>query len=89
MEKSNSIVVERSTHYSKKLKDIYCGNCGKKGHVYKKCHYPVMSLGIICVKLDDININNLIQKAKGLVIKSIDIENDERLKIFEAYIDIF
>lgn len=27
---------------------IKCGNCGKKGHVYKDCLCPIMSMGIIC-----------------------------------------
>ena len=30
-------------------KIIYCGNCGKKGHVYKNCYKPIISLGILCV----------------------------------------
>ena len=29
---------------------IYCGNCGKLGHVYKQCLLPIISLGIILVK---------------------------------------
>ena len=36
---------------SNNKKIIYCGNCGKRGHVYKKCFYPIMSLGIICFQL--------------------------------------
>ena len=26
---------------------IYCGNCGKQGHIYKDCDEPIISLGII------------------------------------------
>ena len=26
---------------------IYCGNCGRSGHTYKKCTEPVTSVGII------------------------------------------
>ena len=29
------------------MNNIYCGNCGKKGHMYKQCKEPVTSLGII------------------------------------------
>ena len=25
----------------RETRNIYCGNCGKKGHIYKKCHYPI------------------------------------------------
>ena len=27
-----------------------CANCGLNGHVYKKCHVPITSYGIICVQ---------------------------------------
>ena len=26
---------------------MYCNNCGKKGHMYKDCKYPVTSCGNI------------------------------------------
>src|SRR5271154_5757857 len=29
-----------------------CGNCGKKGHLYKYCSEPITSIGIIGIKLD-------------------------------------
>ena len=29
------------------MNNVYCGNCGKRGHMYKKCKEPVTSLGII------------------------------------------
>lgn len=40
---------------------LYCGNCGNKGHIYKQCHLPIISLGIICVKYP-INLNELLKK---------------------------
>ena len=36
----------------KKKRDIYCGNCGKFGHTYKKCTEATTSLGIILYKLE-------------------------------------
>jgi 8-oxo-dGTP pyrophosphatase MutT (NUDIX family) len=36
----------------KKNKSGYCGNCGKYGHKYKECYDPIISYGIILVKLD-------------------------------------
>ena len=41
-------------------KEIYCGNCGKKGHVYRKCLMPITSLGIICVQFDGLVLNNIL-----------------------------
>lgn len=28
--------------------NIYCNNCGKKGHISRKCNNPITSIGIIC-----------------------------------------
>jgi 8-oxo-dGTP pyrophosphatase MutT (NUDIX family) len=36
----------------KKNKYGYCGNCGKYGHKYKECYEPIISYGIILIKLD-------------------------------------
>ena len=33
-------------------KEHYCGNCGKEGHIYRRCLSPIMSLGIILHKRD-------------------------------------
>jgi 8-oxo-dGTP pyrophosphatase MutT (NUDIX family) len=54
-------------------KNIYCGNCGKKGHIYRNCYKPIISLGIICVKYDNENINDIIKNCK------------KRGKIFNRY----
>lgn len=45
-------------------KNIYCVNCGKKGHKIKNCNFPIISYGIICIKLfinnNFIDISNII-----------------------------
>jgi 8-oxo-dGTP pyrophosphatase MutT (NUDIX family) len=33
--------------------NIYCNNCGIKGHVYKDCLSPILSCGVILCKKDD------------------------------------
>ena len=60
---------------TKKKKDIYCGNCGKKGHVYKKCHFPIISLGVICLKYEGLDFNKIIDTANSIVKKK-SINND-------------
>ena len=36
---------------------IFCCNCGKYGHIYKKCLEPIISIGIINLYISDINID--------------------------------
>lgn len=54
----------------KKKREIVCINCGKVGHIYKKCHLPIISFGLICIKLDGIDLSFLLQ-----ISKDIDNEN--------------
>ena len=35
--------------------NIFCNNCGKSGHLFHHCKYPITSLGIIVFNNDDIN----------------------------------
>lgn len=56
---------------NKKIKLGYCGNCGKFGHKYKKCHDPIISFGIILVKLDNSD------KMSSLDIKNMFDLNDK------------
>ena len=39
--------------------NVYCGNCGKFGHMYKRCTAPITSLGIICFKQNENEIKYL------------------------------
>ena len=39
--------------------NVYCGNCGKFGHMYKRCTAPITSLGIICFKKNENEIKYL------------------------------
>ena len=34
----------------RETRNIYCGNCGKLGHTYRKCKLPITSCGIILYK---------------------------------------
>ena len=37
----------------KRQKRVYCGNCGKIGHIYKHCTDPITSLGIILYRITE------------------------------------
>jgi ADP-ribose pyrophosphatase YjhB (NUDIX family) len=36
--------------YKKRKK--YCNNCGKYGHYFRECKYPITSYGIICIQIN-------------------------------------
>lgn len=50
-----------------KYRNIYCVNCGEKGHVVKDCHGPITSFGIIAFKVVDNNTNQIHDKNSKLV----------------------
>jgi ADP-ribose pyrophosphatase YjhB (NUDIX family) len=50
-----------------KYRNIYCVNCGEKGHVVKDCHGPITSFGIIAFKVVESNTNQIHDKNSTLV----------------------
>lgn len=80
-------------------KYIYCKNCGKTGHNYKKCQEPITSLGIIAIKIDfellnkdfDCNLDEsiLLDLKDNININrynSINFNNIEKCGKFKKYI---
>lgn len=47
---------------------LYCINCGKIGHNSKKCLCPIISIGIVCIKvnMDDLDLNLIINYTKKI-----------------------
>ena len=45
-------------------KIIYCGNCGKIGHSYRRCLSPIISLGVILFKIEDNQLKYLFIQRK-------------------------
>ncbi len=40
-----------------KMNHLFCMNCGKKGHLTKKCNFPVTSIGIIAFHIQGLSIS--------------------------------
>ena len=36
----------------------FCNNCGKLGHTFNKCNYPITSLGIIAFRYSEIELTS-------------------------------
>ncbi len=66
--------------------NMYCMNCGKKGHLTKKCSHPIISLGILCLHIDNFehNINDIISYSKRMQNNYI-FEQDEFVQIHNIY----
>lgn len=57
---------KRSPNKSK-YRNIYCVNCGEKGHVVKDCHGPITSFGIIAFKVIENDTDETYDKNSRLV----------------------
>ena len=66
---NNSInLYSNKENYNNNKDTIYCINCGKNGHISKKCLCPIISIGIICIKINinDIDLNSIISYSKKI-----------------------
>jgi 8-oxo-dGTP pyrophosphatase MutT (NUDIX family) len=73
------------------IKKLYCLNCGKNGHITKKCLCPIISIGIICIKLniDEIELNSIISYSKKIQNKYLfSIDEIHKLKKLKKKIDL-
>ena len=60
LKKYSSSSFNRTAKKQKNYKNIVCINCGEVGHIYKNCPEPIRSYGMICCKLNKINLNYII-----------------------------
>jgi 8-oxo-dGTP pyrophosphatase MutT (NUDIX family) len=74
----------KSFPLKKKKKKLYCSNCGKYGHYYKRCHEPIISLGVILFQID---FKNLIENIEYKNIKE-EIFTKSLENIEDKYINI-
>jgi len=42
----------------------FCNNCGKNGHIFQNCKHPITSIGLICFRMHENNIEYLMIKRK-------------------------
>ena len=42
----------------------FCNNCGKNGHQFNTCKYPITSIGLICFRINDNKIEYIMIKRK-------------------------
>ena len=69
-------------------KKSFCINCGKIGHISKKCLCPIISIGIICIDFENIDINNIISYSKRIQNKYMfSIDEINKLKKLKNIID--
>jgi ADP-ribose pyrophosphatase YjhB (NUDIX family) len=47
------------------MSQSYCSNCGKNGHIFKKCNEPITSYGLICFNIN--NFPNLLHKIENFL----------------------
>jgi 8-oxo-dGTP pyrophosphatase MutT (NUDIX family) len=76
--------------YTDKL--AYCINCGKEGHNSKKCLCPIISLGIICIKinLEDFDLNSIITYSKKIQNNYLfSIDEINKLKKLKKKLEVF
>jgi 8-oxo-dGTP pyrophosphatase MutT (NUDIX family) len=67
-------------------KKIFCMNCGKIGHISKKCLCPIISIGIICIKINinNIDFNSIINYSKKIQNNYL-FSSDELIKLKNLY----
>ncbi len=70
-----------------KYKNIYCVNCGEKGHVVKECEGPITSFGIIAFKV--VKSQNEEQQDTNNCLKNIIKTSINKYKQKPEYINLY
>ena len=78
-------IIKKSYEYNRK--EIVCINCGKTGHVYKKCHLPITSYGVICIKIKGFSFKALMDINNKLNNNTIGLNEINMLKSLLKNVD--
>lgn len=62
-------------------KEQYCGNCGKEGHSYRRCLSPIISLGVILFKIENIKPKDSSKPSK--ILKYLMVQRRDTLGFVE------
>ncbi len=59
---------DKNHHLYRNRSNLFCLNCGKRGHLTKKCNYPIISLGVITLFFEnyDIDLNLVLGYSKKI-----------------------
>jgi 8-oxo-dGTP pyrophosphatase MutT (NUDIX family) len=82
-------VNNQNNDFYKNNETPYCINCGKKGHIFKKCLFPIISLGVICINIHNykINLNEILNYSKKIQNNYLfSLEEINKLKILKKNI---
>jgi 8-oxo-dGTP pyrophosphatase MutT (NUDIX family) len=69
---------QKTTVNKAKYRNVYCVNCGEKGHVVKDCEGPITSFGIIAFKLTNKVEDEIYDKNKKLqkIVENIMMDSE-------------
>lgn len=71
----------------KKYRSLFCSNCGKKGHEYKYCTFPVISTGIILLKINFCENNAILSSVKITNNNGVKVKTHRDAELFNYYKD--
>jgi 8-oxo-dGTP pyrophosphatase MutT (NUDIX family) len=78
--------MEHLMDYKNRYLHVFCMNCGKKGHLTKKCNYPIISLGIVTLHINDIStpFNTILNMCKRIQYQYL-FQHDEIQELKKIY----
>ena len=87
---TNNIYQNTQYQYQNTDKKLFCINCGKTGHNSKRCLCSIISIGIVCINIDDLDLNTIIGYSKKIQNKYLfTVDEIYKLKNLKERIDSY